>query len=299
MIEIASKEKQLKILEDEIEHSRSRAEKHWFVVGKDLCKIRDGKLHPQRTFEQYCYQRWNYKPAHAYRLCRTYEALKDRETSEAPSTPELTRENHENSTIVEVNTESVPTPELSGKAADALAEVPEEYRKKVLAAAKKSGKVTAKSIKEAAKKIVPVSLSIPDVIEKDREDREIPEPAMAIWNRRNELRPQLRALSELKEWARLMQDNQDLLYADLKFNDLVTQIGIVEQTIKRGVPHAVCTKCQGDSDRIFHCDFCKGRGMISEYQYHGMPYTPEEMKKIIEKKTSKNDSTKKLPVSSR
>lgn len=279
MIEVASKEKQLKKLEDEIAHSfeiakstYEQAKNAWKVIARDLWKIREGKLYPQQKFGQYSWQRWGLKERHALQLCRLFELLKDDKKCDIPHF------------LLEDSS-------ISQQAALELTKTPPEYREEVLEDAKKSGPPTEKSVKKAAAKR---TTSVPDTIEKDREGRDIPEPAMAIWNRRNELKPYLSILSELKQWATDMQDNQDLLYVDLKFNDLVRQIEVVATTIKRGVPHAVCTKCQGDSAKIFHCDFCKGRGMISAYQYHGMPYTPEEMKKIIEKRTSKNDKSEKL-----
>lgn len=274
MIQIASKEKQLKNLEDIIQHSKSRAETHWFEVGKALCKIRDGELHPQRTFEQYCLQRWGFKRSHANSLCRSFEALKDREMSGVP--PTLTG--------------TVPTSELSARAGEALASVPEEQREAVLEDAKKSGSVTGKSIKKAAAKKAPKTER-----PKDKNGYPIPERAIAIWNRRNELNDKLRPLYELKQWAIDMQGTDDIFFRHRGFNfgKLALETEALIFHLKQTTPEVVCTKCHGVDPA---CDFCYGRGMISTALAHGT--TPIEMKEMRDKLTS-NDSTEKLSSASR
>jgi hypothetical protein len=281
MIEIANKEKQLRVLEDEIAHCKSvaedcraKAEAAWMTMGKDLCKIRDGELYPQHTFEQYCLQRWDIKRAHAYRLMNTYLALKDRKMSPMGDT----------------DSESVPTSELSGQAGRALAHVPEDKREEVLSKAVKSGKVTGKSVRQAA-----AQTFRPDVIEKDRIGRDIPTPAMTVWNRRKELNPKLRPLYELKQWAQDMQGTDDILLSAIDFGSVVRQLGQLILTIQQGIPDVVCTKCQGQAPKT--CTFCKGRGMVPISKARA--YTPVEMKEIIEKQTSENDRVERLSSTGR
>lgn len=250
MIEVTTdKTKRLANLEKDIEKSKNEAEKHWYEIGRALCKIRDDKLHKQQTFEQYCLQRWGFKRARAYQLCRGFETVKQ------------LRDSSNMSTIVDKEAH-----------ARELAAVPEADRPKVLEDAKKNGKVTAKSIKTAARKVRTI-----DVIEKDKTDYPIPELAMPVWNRRDEVKDKLRSLYELRQWATDMQGNEDPLYAEVVFSALKLDIESVIQRINGAVPYAVCPACQGQTPKT--CTFCKGRAMVSKFLYHGVA-VPEEMKAI-------------------
>lgn len=244
------KTKILANLEREIERAKTVAEKNWFEIGKALCKIRDQKLHKQRTFEQYALQRWGFKRSRANSLCHTYELLKDSNKSSAL--------------------------DISSAAGEALANVPPEKRDEVLEEAGKNGKPTKKTVRAAAKKTKEKS-----EIPKDREGYPIPTPSMAIWDRRDELKEKLAFLSELKQWADDMQGNSDPLYAEVVFSGLKLDIEKVIRTLKLAVPYVVCSACQGQAPDT--CTMCKGRGMISKYRYHGIPATPDDMKEMRQK----------------
>jgi hypothetical protein len=153
--------------------------------------------------------------------------------------------------------------------ARALADVPKDKRPEVLKEAEKSGKLTARSITEAAEKT-----KDRDVIPKDKTGYPIT-PAMAIWNRRDEVRDKLRPLQELRQWAEDMQGSNDPLFAEITFSSLKLDIEAVITTLKGAVPHAVCPACQGQAPQT--CTFCKSRGMVSKFRYHGVA-VPEEMK---------------------
>lgn len=267
MIEVASKEKQLSNLEREFEKHKTASEQaeenvkiHWIEMGKILCKIRDGKLHPQKRFEQYCLQRWGYKRSNAFKLCRSFETHKQLEDSKKST----------NSEIVD----SLPKDgKMSVSQADELTKVEPAKRARVLKAAKKKGKLTAKSIKETAKEIKEGP--------KDKTGFPIPEPAMETWNRRNEVKPKLDWLYDLRQWAEDMQGSDDPLFAEIVFSGLKLDIEKVIMMLKGAVPHAVCTTCQGMAPKT--CVTCKGRGMLSEYVYEHSPAIPEEMKAMREK----------------
>jgi hypothetical protein len=155
--------------------------------------------------------------------------------------------------------------------ARALADVPKDKRPEVLKEAEKSGKLTARSITEAAEKT-----KDRDVIPKDKEGYPIPTPAMAIWNRRDEVKDKLRSLYELRQWATDMQGTTDILFVEVTFTTLKLDIEAVIRTLKGAVPYAVCTLCQGQAPQT--CTFCKGRGMISKFRYNS--FTPQEMKSM-------------------
>lgn len=266
MIEIVGKEKRLKTLEDIIEHSKTRAETHWFEVGKALTKIRNDELYPQQTFEQYCLQRWGFKRHRAYQLCNAFESLKESKMLTSGQ-------------------------QISERVARELIDVPPEKRQEVIEEASKDGKPTAKSTKAAAAKTKPPK---PER-DKDKNDYPIPDRAVAIWNRRGEVKEKIRPLHELKQWITDMQGTNDPLYnvTGFSLNKLVTEIRAFIHHFQQAIPEVVCTKCQGIDPG---CDFCKGRGMISLDVARG--YTPIEMKEMRDKLAS-NDSVEKLSSSGR
>lgn len=269
MIELADEATQLKRLEDIIQHSKERAETHWFEIGKALCKIRDGKLHKQKTFEQYCLQRWGFKRSRAYQLCKTFETLKASNKSTAVDLSQLPSE----------------------KSARELSKVPEEERAEVLDEAKKSGKPTGKSVKAAAKKTAPKPER-----PKDKTGLEIPERALPIWNRRGEVREKLAPLYELKQWALDMQGAEDPLWnvRGLDFAKLAIAIDAVIYALKQAIPDTICSKCQGNDPE---CDFCYGRGLISKALDESV--TPIEMRKIRKQLSRSNDNSQAISGASR
>jgi hypothetical protein len=283
MIQIASKEKQLKVLEDTIQHSKERSEyhdgrkqAHWLELGKALWKIRENKLYEitdHKTFESYCQQRWGFKRSHALQLCHNYEELKGREKS----------------AVADGNSESVPTSELSSRAARALATVPEEQREEVLTEASKNGKPTAKTIKEAAENV-----TVADVIERDQVGHEIPTPAMPTWERRDEVKDHLYHLSKLRSWAKELQKTSDPFFSEVNLQELYTSFCNAYRNLKQAVPYSICGVCQGQAPKT--CTLCHGRGMISKFSYeHHLP----ELTKSMMRKKAKNDSPTTVSASSR
>jgi hypothetical protein len=229
----------------------------WLRMKEVLDKVRKGKYYKAKykTFTQYCQNDLGYSRSYVHRLGKAVKVNQ-----------QLALENvahFENGQ------------QISERQARELAVVPEEERAEVLEDVKKKGKPTAKKIRDAVKK----HTAKPEV-PKDKEGYPIPDMALPIWARRDEVKDKLAMLYELRQWSDDMQGTRDLLYgAEISFSTLSLQIEAVIQTIKGAVPHAVCTKCHGEDPG---CDFCKGRGMISKYRYHAMPATPVEIKKMRE-----------------
>lgn len=100
-------------------------------VGSALLKIRDGKLYRQEheTFEAYCSSRWSMSRPRAYQIMESAGAV--------ASLPENL------STMVDKE-----------RSARELAKVPAEKRSQVVEVAAAAGPVTARSIKQAAAKVV-------------------------------------------------------------------------------------------------------------------------------------------------
>jgi hypothetical protein len=241
--------KRLAQLESIIERTR----KPFIEFGKALLEIRDSKLYRPRysTFEQYCQGRWRFGRRYVNQVIRSSQAVLQLEDTQNLGTM-----------VPKIQTE---------RQARALADVPKDKRPEVLKEAEKSGKLTARSITEAAEKIKP-----PEIIETDKEGYPIPESAMEIWNTRDELKEELQFLSRLRIWATDMQGTKDLLFAEVNFSGLKLDIEAVIRTLKGAVPYAVCSACQGQAPKT--CTFCKGRGMISKFRYDS--FTPHEMKAI-------------------
>lgn len=267
-----SKERQLKLLEDEIAHSFERGQAHWMKVAEDLWEIRDKKLYPQQKFGQYSYQRWEIKERQALRLCRIWELYKE----------------HKNCRVRQLLLEGGN--KASIRATEAALALPEEQQEEVLEEAKKSGPPTEKSVKKAAAKKAPKTER-----PKDKTGYPIPERAMAIWNRRNELNEKLQPLYELEKWADNMQGHSDIFFRvhGFDFSKLLHEVQDLIFHIKQVIPEVVCTQCHGVDEA---CKFCYGRGMIP--MSLAKVATPIEMKGMRDKLTP-NDSIEKLSSSSR
>lgn len=266
----------LRQCEDEIEKSLPIILKHGRAIGERLITIRDQRLYREkhRTFEQYCQQKFKISRPRAYQLCREYEMVKKLEMSNA----------------LDKDSETVP----SSRALQELDKSPEAAQAEVLEEAKKSGKVTKPSVKAAAKKVA-ARKGTPERI-KDKANRDIPERALPIWRRRGEIREKLAPLYDLDQFALDMQGTEDPLWTvrGLKFANLSIAIRSVIFQIKQALPDRVCTKCQGIKSE---CEFCYGRGMISNDLADGIQ-TPVEMKDMLKKLSRSNDQSAKLPVES-
>jgi len=263
-----SKEKQLKVLEDEIKHSLERGRVHWMTVAENLWQIRERKLYPQRKFGQYIWQKWGVKERYALQLLRSLELLKE---GKKCSTVHLLLESGN----------------ISARAAGALADVPPEQREEVIEEASEGGKPpTETAVKKAAAKRKPKP-SKPER-QKDRTGLEIPERALPIWNRRGEVREKTAALYEVRQWAKDMEGTEDPFWnvRGLHFRQLFTDITLVINQIRQADPDTVCSKCQGVDPS---CDFCYGRGMISADL--DKTVTPIEARKIRKQLSATNDST--------
>lgn len=158
----------------------------------------------------------------------------------------------------------------------ALKGVPEEARAEVLEEAAKSGKVTAKSIKEAAAKIIPM-----EVIEQDHEKHDIPTPAQETWNRRAEMNEFLHQISKMRSWAEKMQKTKDNFFAEVSFQSLFTDCGNIYSNLKGAVPYSICGVCQGQAPKT--CKLCNGRGMISKFSWDH--HVPAQQKAMMKRKS--------------
>ena len=105
-------------------------------VGRALVEIRDSRLYraTHATFEDYCRERWNWSRRRAYQLIDA-------------------------AVVLDTSPECEPLVHTERQARE-LAKVEPELRAEVLKAAAESGKVTAKSIREAAKPAEPEAVEV-------------------------------------------------------------------------------------------------------------------------------------------
>jgi hypothetical protein len=294
-----SEERQFKQLGDEIIKCKKRledclpqilrAKDDWETIGKNLEIISKNKLYKvkYRTFEQCCLQEFGFKRGYANYLRRTVKALENFQNGHQKDFGDQNVGQNVSSTDTLEDRKKSSVAGQSAQVGRALAVVPKEKQAEVLAKAKKSGKLTGKSIREAAAKVFKPD----DVMEKDKIGRDIPEAAMAVWRRKNELKPQIVPLRELHQWAEDNKGTEDLLLRMIDFGKLVRDIEQVLFDINQAIPDVVCTQCQGQAETT--CTFCKGRGMISMDK---AKLTPHKMKTIINKTASQDDKFEKLSV---
>lgn len=214
-------------------------------VGQALMQIKALRLYRREfnTFEAYCiHNKITRSRAYQYMdMAVVHEAL-PQETSTMVDTERATRE---------------------------LKKVPEEDRVAVVKAAskKKDGKVTGKAIAEAAATLV-TKRDKPKVV--DKMGFPIPDEVIQFWDRSPEINELLTALSDVKTALRNAQDSDDPMYAEINFSTTIGDIEKARESIKRGLPYAVCTQCAGHPKAMSEtvaCPLCRGRGLLSKYKW--------------------------------
>lgn len=213
-----------------------------FAAGAALMEIRDDKLwmEDHDSFEEFCQKEYNLQHTQAYGIIRAYEV----------------KAALGNSAIAEKLTNE-------GQARE-LGKVDEEDREEVLEEAAKSGKVTAKSIKEAAEK---------REIQLDKLGSPIPEEILQDWQRAEQVSPIMHKLSEIRSYVKRGLDDEDLILAEIN-QQVIADLNNAYRFMKNIAPYSVCPTCQGlqrDS-----CRLCKKRGFISKFLYDAA--IPEELK---------------------
>ena len=221
-----------------------------------VARIKNERLYKEAgfgTFEDYCQTRWGWSANRAYKLAAADATIK--------SLPE----------------ECVQIVHNEGQAR-ALAKVPEEKRAEVLAEVAESGPVTAKRISQAAEKNG--HKAKPDkVIELDKTGYAIPDSVLELWNRADAFRETINQLSKIKVLVETGINEQDEIFREITSTTIAT-LKNAYGDLKRVLPHAVCTSCQGHGRK--NCTLCRGRGFISEFLYSTA--VPMQTKKIREAK---------------
>lgn len=235
--------KQLK----ECEHTIKQTKGAFVACGNALTKIRDNKLYRKthKSFEDYCQERWGWTSRRANQLIEAAGVVKSLPGKQGSALP-------------------------TSRSAEALKNVEPEKRSAVLEKATRSGKVTARSIAEAAEETR---------TSKDETGYPIPEPILEDWNRAGKTgRELLRAISDLRSEIRQGLESEDIIYAEVS-KSILADLNNSYTGLKMLVPYAVCTSCQGHGRS--KCSLCKRKGFIAEFTYRQV--VPEETRKLREK----------------
>lgn len=237
-------------------------------IGEALREIQEGKLYQAeyQTFDDFCEEEYGLKRAQAYGL------------------------------ISAVNVKStISSPVLAGKIVNerqmrALSSVPIERRDAVIAEVAKNGAITAKAITEAAKtketlsampdKKISKNGTSPKEPHRDKTNFTIPEEIYSDWQRADSYVETLRTISKIKTTLETALEDKDIVFAEVN-NTTIATLKNAYGDLKRVLPYAVCTTCQGRSRA--KCTFCRGRGWLSEFLYKTA--VPEQVKSIREKAT--------------
>ncbi len=230
-----------------------------FKIGKVLREIQDARLYRQEysSFEAFCESEYGFKRAHAYRLIEFAEVKATVQMS--PIGDKLVHESQ----------------------ARALGSVPAENRVAVLTQAAETGSVTAKGITDAAQGAnghgsAQAGNEFP-VIDLDKTGYPIPETILEDWGHAEAFSETIRAISKIKVIVQKGIEDQDLIFREIT-NTTVATLTNAYGDLKRVLPHAVCTTCQGHGRK--KCTLCKGRGFISEFTY--LTCVPAQTRKLRE-----------------
>ena len=247
-------------------------------VGLCLRRIKEQKLYKEKygTFEKFCNEGLGISDRHGRRLVmqdKINEEVKNRTRVSGNENGEA--EDQENVSRVG------QIAQLSHRETAELAKIAPEKRPEVLQKARESGQVTAKSIREASEKTegaLPV----------DKTGYRIPEEVIDLWNREQEPKDLLQKLSVVRGAMKTAMNDEDILYRELNFSLVITDLSTVFSSVKTAVPFAVCPYCSGRN--AGDCKACRGRGIMSEFKWKNVP---KEFKAIREKIVADYPSNKK------
>lgn len=110
----------------------------------------------------------------------------------------------------------------------------------------------------------------------------VPDDILEEWNRAKEFASTLRKLTEVKSEVKAGLDGGDVMFAEVTNTTIATLVNAYND-LKRIIPYAVCTSCQGRTPK--KCSTCGTRGFLSKFYYKTC--IPEEVKKIRERAVAK------------
>ena len=103
----------------------------------------------------------------------------------------------------------------------------------------------------------------------DEVKKPIPDHLWPLWDRGDEIAKMASTVTRISNQIREMHDEGDLIILDGNGQAIVAALETAKQALKANIPHAVCPYCKGTLSQ--HCRFCKGRGIVGEFQYKHVP----------------------------
>ena len=104
----------------------------------------------------------------------------------------------------------------------------------------------------------------------------IPEKVLPVWVRKSEVEEMVGYVEELIQCLKYAEASQDVLWHELAFQGVLTDLHNVLQRVKVALPYTVCTNCQGQLPET--CRLCNGKGFISKFRFDNV--VPEEMREM-------------------
>ena len=117
----------------------------------------------------------------------------------------------------------------------------------------------------------------------DKIGRIIPACCLPVWNRRDEIKSHLDAISSMRGFLRGAEESKDVLFQGFQFSDALADLGNVYSKLKAAIPFTVCPACQGHLAK--QCKLCKGKTMIGEWYWDNV--VSKDIKDIILKNLPK------------
>lgn len=235
------------------------------IIGQSLVEIRDAKLYKDEygTFEEFCNAEYGFTPRHAYRLIEFAEIKPELDEILRPIGHKIANESQ----------------------ARALAAVPEEQRAEVVeTAAAGNGKLTAKTITEAAETVTgraapptsspPIKAAAP----RDRIGCPIPADVLPDWREAEALDDLVKQVHRMKLRVEHAIEERELAFREIT-NSTVADLQNAWSELQGVIPYVVCPTCEGHTRET--CTLCRQRGFLSRFAYEH--YVPEKTRQFREK----------------
>jgi hypothetical protein len=138
------------------------------------------------------------------------------------------------------------------------------------------GKMTAKSVKKAAKKLPGRNINASS--QKDGTGLPIPPEIQTFWNRNEEADFLLSMISKVRLSLENGQKSKDLLFRFVAIQYCVAKLKMVAEELQCAKSYAVCPKCNGI---LFEsCPDCRNRGTLPKFNWNMVPEEIRNMRNL-------------------
>ena len=137
------------------------------------------------------------------------------------------------------------------------------------------GTATEATVKQAVEEALEAATPVRE-IPRDKTGYAIPEVSMDLWNRRDEVKEILSAISKARCAVRAAMQKEDPLFFPSNVNGALANLNSAYNSMEVSTPYAVCPICQGRARDT--CASCKGRGLVSKLHFDTC--VPEELKAV-------------------